>query len=130
MRAPYVTKDAFRFMIMSTDHGWDTGSGMPDITIGDPDFDKRYIIQGTDELKLRALLANPKIREVYPAQIDYSLEVQDEPLPAGVYQLSYKHTGLITDLDRLQSLYEMFEETLNQLCVIGSASEAKPNVEL
>jgi hypothetical protein len=38
--------------------------------------------------------------------------------------------GVIRDLDRLKTLYELFAETLNQLCLMGSAYEKDPQVEL
>jgi hypothetical protein len=38
--------------------------------------------------------------------------------------------GIIKDVERLRLLYELFAETLDQLCRIGSANENTPNVSL
>ncbi|HBO44212.1 MAG TPA: DUF3137 domain-containing protein, partial [Planctomycetaceae bacterium] len=50
--------------------------------------------------------------------------------PEGVDELWFQVIGVITDIDRLKSLYYLFAETLNHLCHIGSAYEDDPKLEL
>jgi hypothetical protein len=38
--------------------------------------------------------------------------------------------GIVKDVERLKLLYELFAETLDQLCRIGLANETTPNVSL
>jgi hypothetical protein len=38
--------------------------------------------------------------------------------------------GVVKDVDRLKLLYELFAETLNHLCHIGSAYEDDPKLAL
>jgi hypothetical protein len=38
--------------------------------------------------------------------------------------------GVIKDVERLKALFELFSETLDQLCRIGSAYERAPDVKL
>jgi hypothetical protein len=38
--------------------------------------------------------------------------------------------GIVKDVERLKLLYELFAETLDQLCRVGSANEDTPNVSL
>jgi hypothetical protein len=38
--------------------------------------------------------------------------------------------GLIKDVDRLKHLYDLFAETLDELCRIGSAYQSDPGVQL
>ena len=52
------------------------GFGMQDIEIGDPQFDEDFIIKGTDESQVRALLSHPKLRELIAAAARHSLHGQ------------------------------------------------------
>ena len=49
---------------------------------------------------------------------------------AGVDELYFAVPGVIKDPDRLKGLYELFAETLDRLCAIGSAYERDPHVTL
>jgi hypothetical protein len=48
----------------------------------------------------------------------------------GVDELHFTVVGVIKDIARLKLLYELFAETLNELCRIGSAYETPPEVTL
>ena len=110
--------------------------GMQDVDVGHPDFDEEFIIKGDDEFKLRALFANPRIRAMLQAQPSVYLTVKDDEgwfgasFPEGVDELYFRVGGVIKDVERLKSLYDLFAETLHQLCHIGSAYENDPNIVL
>jgi hypothetical protein len=138
MRAPYVNPDGFRFRVYRRGVFSDIGKalGMQDVEVGQPGFDEDFIIKGTDEGKLRQLFANPKIRELIDAQKDIDFSVKDDEgwfgatFPEGVDELLFQVGGVITDIDRLKRLYELFAETLDELCRIGSAYRSDPEVEI
>ena len=138
MRAPYVNKDGFRFTIYRAGFFSNIAKffGMQDVEVGHPDFDRDFIIKGTDETKLRALFANPKIRELIQAQPSIHLEVKDDEgwfgadFPEGVDELYFQVVGVIKDIERLKDLYELFAEVLQHLCHIGSAYEDDPHLAL
>jgi hypothetical protein len=138
MRAPYVNQDGFRFTIYRKGLFSGLGKllGMQDIEVGDPEFDRDFVIKGNDESKVLALFANPKIRQLIQAQPDIHLQVKDDEgwfsasFPQGVDELCFQVVGVIKDVERLKSLYELFAETLNHLCHIGSAYENDPNLAL
>jgi len=138
MRAPYVNKDGFRFKIYRKGifSGLGKQLGMQDVEVGYPEFDDQFIIQGNDEYKLQLLFRNVMIRQLIELQPSISLEVIDDDgwlstkFPEDVDQLSFKVVGIIKDVERLKHLYELFAETLNHLCQIGSAYETDPNVTL
>jgi hypothetical protein len=138
IRAPYVNADGFRFKIYRKGIFSAIGKyfGMQDIEVGYPDFDRDFIIKGTDESKLRSLFNNATIRQLIQRQPDISFEVNDdegwftEKFPEGVDELYFQVVGIIKEVDRLKSLYELFSETLNHLCHIGSAYENDPNISL
>jgi len=138
MRAPYVNTAGFRFTIYRK--GFFTGIakslGMQDVQVGHEPFDIDFVIKGSDEGMLRALFANPKIRELITQQKDIHFTVKDDEgwfgaaFPEGVDELYFAVIGVIKDVERLKLLYELFGETLEQLCVIGSARKADPGVSV
>jgi hypothetical protein len=138
MRAPYVNADGFRFKVYRKSIFSGVGKllGMQDIEVHDEQFDEDFIVKGTDEGRVRALLSNPKIRELIAAQKDIQFEVKDDEgwfgptFPEGVDELSFVVVGIIKDVERLKLLYELFAETLEQLCRIGAAYETAPDVVL
>ena len=136
MRAPYVNRDGFRFTIcrrglFSEIAKW---FGLQDIEIGDESFDKDFIIKGTNEAQVRTLLLNPRVRELIALQPDITFTVKDDEgwfgphFPQGVDELQFTVIGVIKDVERLKLLFELFSETLDQLCRIGSAYEQAPDV--
>lgn len=138
LRAPYVNPDGFRFTVYR--HGLFTELGkllgMQDVAVGHAEFDRDFVIKGTDETRLRALFDNPKLRELIAAQpsVHFSVKDNDGPwgteFPADTDQLYFHVRGIIQDVDRLRRLFDLFGETLDQLCHIGSAYEDKPKVTL
>lgn len=138
LRAPYVNKDGFRFTIYrkSIFSGLGKLLGMQDVEVGYPEFDDAFIIKGNDESKLRALFANPRIRQLIEMQPYIQLTVKDDEgwfgthFPDGVDELYFSVQGVIKDVEQLKSLYNLFAEVLHQLCHIGSAYESDPNLPL
>jgi len=138
MRAPYVNKDGFHFTIYRPGVFAELGLlfGMQDVEIGHPEFDDEFIIKGNDETKLRSLFANARLRTLLQAQPSVYFTVKDDAgwfaaeFPEGVDELHFRVHGVIKDVERLKSLYDLFAETLHQLCHIGSAYKTDPNVNL
>ena len=138
LRAPYVNPDGFRFAI-SRKHMFSNVArwlGMQDVQVGHEPFDDDFIIKGTSEDKLRELFSSPRLRELVSGQPEIKLTVHDDEgwfgpeFPEGVDELTFIAGGVIKDIDRLKQLYELFAETLDQLCRIGSAYERAPEVTL
>ena len=50
--------------------------------------------------------------------------------PEHVDELDFTVSGIIKDMERLQALYELFAETLDELTRMGSAYARDPEVEL
>ncbi len=138
MRAPYVNPSGFRFKVYRKGIFSSVGKwfGMQDIEMHDEPFDRDFIIKGTDESRVRELFANPRIRELVALQKDIQFEVKDDEgwfgptFPEGVDELSFVVVGVIKDVERLKLLYELFAETLEQLCRIGAAYEQSPDLAL
>jgi hypothetical protein len=138
MRAPYVNPDGFRFEIHR--RGFFTGLGkllgMRDVEIGVPQFDEDFVIKGTDEAKLRVFFGDADVRRLIEAQPDIHLSVKDDEgwfgteFPEGVDELYFSVAGIVTDVERLKLVYELFAATLDHLCRIGSAYATPPGVQV
>ncbi|HMJ64310.1 MAG TPA: DUF3137 domain-containing protein [Candidatus Binatia bacterium] len=137
LRAPYVNPDHFRFTIYRRGLFSEIGKwlGMQDVEVGHADFDRDFIIKGTEEKKLRALFDNPRLRELIAAQPQIHLTVKDDEgwgtaFPADTDELCFHVHGIIKDVERLKLLFDLFAETLDELCRIGSAYEEAPKLKL
>lgn len=138
MRAAYMSNDGLLFKINR--RGWfsELGKlfGRQDIQVGDPEFESNFIIQGNDETKVTQLFANARIRDLILQQPSIVFEIKDnegffrQRFPSDVDELYFEETGTIEDVERLKSLFELFAQTLKQLCRIGSACEDDPDIEL
>ena len=136
MRAPYVNPGGFRFTVYRKGafSGLAKKLGMQDIEIGDEEFDREFIIKATDEPRVRELLSNRKLRDLIALQPDLQFSVKDDEgwfgphFPDGVDELSFVARGVVTDIERLKRMYELFSETLDHLCRIGAAYKQSPDV--
>ena len=138
LRAPYINPDHFRFSVhqrglFSEIAEW---FGAQDVEVGHEDFDRDFVIRGTDGGKLVALFDNPKLRELIAIHPQIHFTVKDNegvlglPFPEDTDELYFHVVGVIKDVERLKALFELFAETLDQLCRIGSAYEEAPPLEL
>jgi len=138
MRAPFVNPEGFRFTVYRKGIFSDIGKwfGMQDIEIGDEAFDRDFILKSDHETKLQELLGGARIRELIGRQPQIYFSVKDDEgyfsstIPEGVDELYFQVVGIVKDVERLKLLYELFAETLDQLCRIGSASGETPGVSL
>ncbi len=138
MCAPYVNPEGFRFTFYRKGFFSDLGKrlGMQDIEVGEPEFDEAFVIKGNDDERVRALFANPKIQQMIQAQPQIRLEVKDSEgwfgpkFPEDVDELHFQVVWVIKDVERLNSLFEVFAAVLNQLCKIGSAYKQDAGVVL
>jgi hypothetical protein len=141
IRAPYVARDAFSFSIKRVRarlsdgavlHGMARLAGRHKVEPGDLGLERDFLITAGDTDKVRALLAGARIRDLIQAQpsIDISSARPGWRLfkrsGQSLSVLRFEEEGVITDVQRLKSLFELFEKTLNQLRQIGSASDEEP----
>jgi len=137
-RAPYVNADQFRFRVYRKSIFTPIGKliGMQDVEIGEEEFDEAFVIKGNNELKLKQLFGNPRLRELLGAEKSVYFEVCDDEgwfsqkFPDGVDELRFRALGTIKDIDHLKRLFDLFAETLHTLCHVGSAYEDDPGIRL
>jgi len=137
VRAPFINRDGFRFNVYRAGLFTDLGKlfGVQDIEIGDPFFDQTFVVQGNNEPKLRALFANPRIRELLHGQPSICLTIKREEAwlwgpkyPDGVDVLYFNVVGLIRDLAVLRSLFDLYAEVLNHLCHLDAGYQDDVNL--
>lgn len=138
IRAPYVNRDDFTFRIFREHLGHKIGKafGMKDLEVGYPTFDRDFVIQGSDERKLKMMFANPDVRELISFQPKIHLELRREApvftkprFPEDVNEVYYQVVGVLKDIEQLHDLYDLFALLLDHLCAIGTAYEDDPNFQ-
>lgn len=138
MRAPYVNAGGFRFTVYRRGLFSDIAKwfGMQDVTVGHEPFDSDFIVKGTSEAKLCELLASARIRDLISRQPEIHFTVLDSEgwfapkFPEDVDELRFTCYGVIKDIERCKLLFELFAETLDQLCRMGVAYERDPGVRV
>ena len=102
------------------------------IETGSPEFDRDFVIKGTDESKLKILFKDPKIRELIEAQPSFFMQIKGiggwfgRKKYKGVDELYFQVIGVIKDPDRLKGLFELYAEILKSLHSMGTAREDAP----
>jgi hypothetical protein len=138
LRAAYLNPDGFRFRVYRGNFFSQipTLFGAQDVEVGDPDFDKAFIVKATDEEKISQLLTR-ELRTLLMNSPELSIQVRDDEeglfvtsLPQGVDELYLALPGVQTDLTLLKAGFDLFAATLHRLCEIGAAHPADPHVEL
>lgn len=138
MRAPYVNADGFRFRVYRRTLFTGLGKffGMQDVEIGNPDFDRDFVVQGNDESKLRRLFGEDELRRLIEAQPQIRFEIKDDEgafrvhFPEGVDELAFQVVGIITEEERLRRLFDLFSTTLDRLRGMGSAGDGPAGVHV
>ena len=138
MRAPFVNKDDLYFKISREGFFSSIGKffGIQDIEIGDPFFDKQFVIKGNNQEKIKLLLADSRIKELCQSQPRIHLSIKDDEgwfgtdFPEGVDELYFECVGVIKETERLKALFGLFCLVLQRLVQIDSAYEDDPQVTL
>jgi len=139
IRVPYINKDGFRFTIYRESFFSPVGRyfGMQDVEVGHDELDDAFVIKGNDEYKLWKLFKNDRIRDLLHAQPQIHLSIVapadngwfNKRFDDNVDELQFKVRGIIKDINRLKSLYDLFAEILDQLCLINAAYEDSPYIK-
>jgi hypothetical protein len=131
LRAPYVSEDGFRFNVYTKTAFSSIGLfavGAKDIVIGDPIFDRQFVITTSSETKTRQLLGEPHVRPALESEPDVHFETHSvgdwyKPnRPGELDELYFQTRGVVKDLNRLKRLFWLFGAVLDALRQMGSAS--------
>ncbi len=116
LRAELPSQTTFRFAIVPEDVLNKIGKlfGMEDVETGYPEFDKKVLVKTNDAKKLRTILAESSVREVFQNLSGYSLHIDKHEGAEGDHlHLVVQHA--ITDRSEMQRVFNAFNHFLNAL---------------
>lgn len=105
--------------------------GLQDVEMGDPAFDKTFLVKSNDEARAREVLDDALLRQFLgeePEAFVGLVEVHGDrkkEYPDGVDEVIMEIPGKVVDTERLKRLYMTFARTLSGLCEAGGAYETK-----
>lgn len=110
LSSPLQNRDGFEFTVSREGLMGKLGKalGSQDVEIGISDFDSDFLVQGNNENKSRTLFADAKIRELIQGQRSIRLGLKGD-------ELHFQAPGVIKDVPRLKSLFELFGALLDRL---------------
>jgi hypothetical protein len=138
MRAPYSNPTGMRFSVSRANLFTPIGKalGFQHIAVGDPMFDRDFVVTGNYESTIINLLRDPEIRDLLERQPDVHFDVRDSEgwfgprFPENSDELYFTTYGVVTNLDRLKALFDLFARVLHRLTEIGAAAAGDPGVSL
>ena len=140
LRGAFINLDGFCFGVKRRTWMSDLASyfGSKDLEIGDQGFDREFVIKANSQKEIRDLLAgDPESRKLMvDCKKIQRLEVRDHEgwfgpeFPKNVDELYLEADGRITDVEAIKTLYRIFAGALTRLCVLGSAYEGDPKINL
>ena len=110
----------------------------PAIEFGFGDFDYEFVIETSDEAKLRDLLEPRAFRQLLQDQPTIRLKTEQDDrgwLPSlvpelreGVAALFFQDRALLRDADDVQSVHTLLRAAIDRLVAVGSASPKPPRI--
>lgn len=137
IRVPFVNEEGLHFKIYHQGlfDTLEAKLGMQDIEIGEPEFDRMFIIQGNNEKMIKELLSSEDLRKRIQAEPRLHLALHDsgdwfsEDFPDGVDELVLEVENEVTDMERLKKLYTIVADLLRVLCHHDPAYTLHPEKE-
>ena len=125
MRARFINKGGLYFRIYREGFFSSIGKffGMQDIKIGDPFFDKQFVIKGNNPEKIKQLLADSRVKELCQRQPSIHLRIKNN-------ELYFTCAGVMKEKVLLKGVFELFGLILERLVQIDSAYADDPQVTL
>ena len=117
LRAPVPNPDAFRFRLKAAGllAPLATLLGAEDIEVGDPAFDRAFVVQSADPARTKSLFADAELRAALVAARPALVEVKDDEgwfgdeIPPGVDELYLEIPGKVLAPPALAALFAPFE---------------------
>ena len=135
-RIPIVNQQALSFKVHKEDLFMKFFKlfGTQDIQIGDPQFDKKFIIEGTNTDALRKVLSHRPLRESLLKIPDALLtlrtneEKHGDDFPEGIDLLEIDLPGKVHAFDQLQTMHQVLTQTCEALTHFDPSFQLDPGV--
>lgn len=129
-----MSGDGFRFAVYRPSLVDDLGTrlGWQDVVLGDPQFDRGFVVKATNEQRVRTVLASEMIRAALLRYPDALLEIIDSPgllgpgVPPNVDVLQLTIEGSLTDPVALEEVHRLFTSVLDKLWQTGVSVKESP----
>jgi len=124
---PYTPLQEFKLAVRNSSPVEEVAKifGLQDVLVGDPVFDKAFIIQGNNSALLRELFADGSLRRLILNQKSVNLSIVDHQhklfgvtLPSGINALTFAEKGAINSFDRLTSIFELLTASIERLVLL------------
>ena len=151
IRTPFLSCDNFQFIVYPKHFqnllNWP--GPMPHLTLDivsatDVGFDPNFIVKTNDVEKVKVLLSNPNIRNLLAQTrtwtfgqtipkpwvfgvIHVEFSSDQSLLPEGTNELYLELIEVVTDVEQVKTIFEVFDQMLDILHKSGSASAEDPN---
>lgn len=139
MSVPFNFENEFQFAIHNTSAVEEVAKilGLQDIIVGDAEFDKTYIIQGSEPRVVQKLFADADFKIKIQEQKAINLSIVDGhhkqfgiTPPAGVGVLTFVEKGAVNSFERMTSLVALMKMTVQRLQTLGVAASDAPAYEI
>jgi len=137
---PYKTKGSLSFDLFNRSLAADASKvfGAQDIEIGEDEFDREYIIKGSDEKLVKRIFASARVQELIKLQPHLKLFIQDEPkelaehgsVPPGIHVLAFRDKSAINSYERLSLVNDLMLAVLDEMLAADAASPQDPNFDI
>jgi hypothetical protein len=137
---PFKAKGPFSFDLHNRSLVGDASKifGAQDIQIGEDEFDREYIIKGSDENAVKRIFGSQRIQELIKLQPHIKLYIQDEPkelaehgtVPPGIHVLAFRDKAAINSYERLTLVHDLMLATLDEMMTNDLASPQDPNFDI
>jgi len=122
--APLSAKETFRFNIYSNNflERFANFFWGQNVNIGDALFDKKFIVKTNDVEKVKLFLSNQKVRELIWGVIPkghFATAFQADWNKGESDYLSVNEPGVINNVDRLELIFQLIIESIEQLIKVG-----------
>ncbi len=125
----YTPKEHFAFVIRTEKGIHQIGKAvgkLQDIQLGDQQFDHKYLIQGTDDGKVRNLFSDMKLRDLILQNnlTELHLHSSGDDLPAehkippGKHSVVYSHDQRLDKFDQLEAMFDILTSVVHRIGAI------------
>jgi hypothetical protein len=123
-----VRPSAFRVTVFHQDLIHKVGRlfGMQDFQVGDAAFNRTFVVQSTDKVKVRQLFQDAELRRLMVEEPELEIRLRvpsvSEPTESCVEwdQLTLQVPGIVEDMPRLRRLFDVFAHLVRELQKAGA----------
>ncbi|MCU0723282.1 MAG: DUF3137 domain-containing protein [Planctomycetes bacterium] len=133
LRAPFRNAGGIRFKVYRAGLFSGLGKilGLQDLEIGDPEFDRVFVVKGNSPEWIQGVFADPRVRGLLFGQERFTLEARaaqgwfTPEFPAGLEVLSFEVPECVRDAPRLRSFFVLLFAVLERMRALGLADDAR-----